>query len=71
MFVPANIPSFQSSLYSYVGAPVIQWVKGWSADLAAPGSSTAWGGELFTRKWGFIAHSLSLSPTHDMTEILL
>ena len=43
------------------GAPVAQWVKRWSTELAVPGSSPAWDGELFNRKRGSIAHSLSLS----------
>ena len=53
--------------------PVAQQVKQWPADLVVPGLRPTQGGNLFNCKWGFIAHSLSLSPTHhpDMTEILL
>ena len=51
------------------GAPVAQWVKRWSTDLAVPSSSPARG----DRKRGSIANSLSLSSAHrsDMTAILL
>ena len=49
-----------------------QWVKRWTTDLAVP-SSIPTRGEIFNRKPGSIAHSLSLSTSHrpDMTEILL
>ena len=57
------------------GIPVAQWVKRWTTDIAVPGSSPAWGGDLFNRKRGSssIAHNLSLSTAHciDMTEIQL
>ena len=55
------------------GAPVAQWVKRWPTDLAVVSSSPARGEDLFNRKRGSIAHSLSLSSDHrpDMTEILL
>ena len=54
-------------------APVVQWVKRWPTDLAVVSSSTARFEDLFNRKRGSIAHSLSLSSAHrpDMTEILL
>ena len=54
-----------------LGAPVAQWVKRWPTDLAVPSSIPTRG--LLNRKWGSIAHSLSLSTSHrpDMTEILL
>ena len=54
-------------------APVAQWVKRWPTDLAVVSSSPARGEDLFNRKRGSIAHSLSLSSAHrpDMTEILL
>ena len=40
--------------------------------IAVPGSSPALGGEVFNRKRGSNAHSLSLSPAYcpDMIEIL-
>ena len=52
-----------------VAAPVAQWVTCWPADLAVLSLSPTGGGNLFNRKWGSMAHSLSLSPTHcpDMT----
>ena len=55
-----------------VWAQVAQWVKVWPTDLAVMGSIPAWGEDLFYRKRGSIAHSLSLSSTHhpDITEIL-
>ena len=55
------------------GAPVAQWVKRWPTDLAVVSYSPARGEDLFNRKQGSIAHSLSLSSAHrpDMTEILL
>ena len=48
-------------------------VKRRPTDLAVPGSSPAWGDDLFNRKRGSIVHSLSMSPAHrpDITEILL
>ena len=54
-------------------APVAQWLNRWPADLVVPGSSHAWGGDLFNRKRGSIAHSFPLYFTDrpDMTEILL
>ena len=55
------------------GALVAQWVKRWPTDLVVVSSSPARGEDLFNRKRGSIAHSLSLSSAHrpDMTEILL
>ena len=68
-------------LYTYIkelalgktGVPVAQWVKRWPADLVVPGSSTNSGKDLFCCKQGYIAYTLSLSPTNppDMTEIPL
>ena len=57
----------------FVGAPVAQWVKCWPTDLAVVSSSPARGEDIFNRKRGSIAHSLSLPSAHrpDMTEILL
>ena len=55
-----------------VGAPVAQWVKRWSTDLAGRVRSSL-EAKSSHRKRSFIAHSLSLSISHraDMTEILL
>ena len=46
---------------------------GQAGDLAVAGSSPAGGGNVYNRKYGSIAYSLSLSHTHrhDMTELLL
>ena len=52
-------------------APVAQWVKRWPTDLAVPDSSPAIGENLPNRKRGSIAHGLSLTSYHDITEILL
>ena len=64
-------PSTSSWTYipSPVGAPIAQYVKVWSIDLALPGSRPAGSGNLFDST----AHSLSSSPSHrpDTTEILL
>ena len=43
-------------------APVAQWIKRWPTDLAVPGSSPAWGGNLSNRKRGSMEHILSLLP---------
>ena len=47
--------------------------KVWPTYLEVPGSSPAWGGGVFNRKWGSIPHSVWLSPANrpDMTWILL
>ena len=56
-----------------VGASIAQCVKRWPAELVALSLSPSSGRHLLNPKWGSIAQSLSLSPTHrpDMTEILL
>ena len=66
MFAPTYVSQ-------YIRALVGQRVKRWPSDIAVSVSSTARGGDLFNRKRGSIAHSLSLSPAHhpDMTEILV
>ena len=52
-----------------LGVPVAQW----PTDLAVPVPIPASGGNVFSRKRGCIAHSLSLSSVHrpDLTETLL
>ena len=53
-------------------APAARWIKRWPANLAVLGSSPTGGGNLFNRKWGFIEHSHSLSPSHlPVTAIVL
>ena len=54
-------------------SPIAQWVKRWSADLAAPGSILARDGNLFSRKRDSNAYSPLISPSRrpDMTETLL
>ena len=58
---------------AFPGAPVAQWVQRWPTDLAVVSSSLARGEDLFNRKRGSIAHSISLSSVHrpDMPKILL
>ena len=59
--------------FLYGGAPVVQWVKQWPADLVVLGWIPAGGRHLFDCRWGFTAHSLLLSSSHRLciTEILL
>ena len=61
------------SFLAQIAAPVAQLVKRWPVDLAVPGMSPTWGGDLFSHKRGVIAHNLSLSTAErpDMAEILL
>ena len=57
----------------YTEAPVAQWVKRWSTDLAVPSLSPA-RGEIFSTVNGkSISNSLLLASSHrpDMTNILL
>ena len=72
---PSNLNEGTFIILSFVakglGAPVAKKAKRWPIDLAVPGLNHASGGDLFNRKQISYAHSLSLSPAHDMTEILL
>ena len=57
----------------FLGAPVAQYVKRWSAYLEDAGWRPVRGRDLFNRRQGFFADSLSLTPTNlpNMTKILL
>ena len=60
-------------MYNVNKEPQGQWVDRWPADLVVAGARLDGGGNLSTRRLGFIAHRLLLSPHHcpDISVILL